>query len=447
MTFATTTIVFSVLGMILGLLSLVWSSVRQAGAQVSTHVRYLTTRNLRTTTGVFLVEPFGFYSATESRRTMLARTRAPARVRADYFMALRQSDGVFWIQCRVGEEDHVSRVWAVLDTGSSHLVLAAPACAKCRQDRYGSMHAPKDHNITHRDVSLEFGSQRVTGNMAQEVVQLLGFPLDTGAVQPASQWRAPGTEPSTEAAHVSMQVLAMTAVTGNTAANVFGISPTFSSSGASQDTVLLDALMPQHSQRFGVMLGRQSGLLTFGPPPPTPDIARMRYVPLRHPPTVVRNSPTQFMMTPLVDVMVGRSLEQMQSIFHHVLLPTDMWVMFDTGCTNTYTSKALSEPLHHTVSKLQADVTDGSLFWSLVLQNGVHFILSPSVYMWQGRSTIDTTRSFMEDITGVAGVLVGCMASRGLYIDHDVAGRRLGFAPVHADADVRGSPAHTLHRM
>ena len=92
------------------------------------------------------------------------------------------------------------------------------------------------------------------------------------------------------------------------------------------------------------------------------------------------------------------------------------------------TSRSLHGPLRAAAARL---AVPRSLHVALVLDGGVHLVLSPATYMLGGRggeSTLNVSEPFVDELLRADGVLLGCIAMRGVYVHHDVAAGRLGFA-------------------
>lgn len=391
--------------------------------------------NLRTATGVRLIEPFGFSCASHSRKTLLAAA-APMQLLAhqNTLIPLRMDEGVYWVRMQFPDGQSAR---AVVDTGSSNLVIGSQLCRRCPLHRNGVVVHPDHANIHARNVHIAYGSQRVFTDVTMNMMHIQGLELDSELSRSMLQ-NADGmvahvdgaVAPMQEAVRVHTEVFMMKRVEGATAANVFGMAP---SPARVARPSLLSLLLPDHP-RFGVMLGTHGGAMVLGPPPQTSgDALRVVHVPVERP-VHLRHTPTLFFMTRLLDVLVGPSLDTMRSAFADAVITPPLWAMFDTGSTSTFTSTALRTPLraaHHAAGT-------ATPFISLVLANGVHFVLSPGAYVWKGSSTLDMDTSFVNDLLRVEGVLVGCMASRGIFMDHDVAGERIGFAAMHSDFSVDG---------
>ena len=394
-------------------------------------LRFHSPTDLRTATGVCVIEPFGFCSATHSRKTLL-RTAFPTKLLAQHntLIPLDMDEGVYWINMQFPGGQSAR---AVVDTGSSNLVIGSQRCRRCPLHKNGVVAHPQKEDIHDADVNIAYGSQRVHTDVTMNTMNIQGLELDSDLSRDLLQNAdavVAHTEstlaPLQDAVKVHTEVFMMKHVEGATAANVFGIAP---SPSHARRPSLLSLLQPEQP-RFGLMLGSRGGALTLGPPPQTSgNSMRVVHVPLERP-RHLQHTSTLFFMTRLEDILVGPSLASMRSVFAHVGgMRRPLWAMFDSGSTATFTSRGLRDPLR----LAQQAAGTYTPFVSLVLPNNVHFVLSPSAYVWNGESTLEMETSFVNDLLRVEGVLVGCMASRGIFMDHDVAGQQLGFAAMHRD--------------
>jgi hypothetical protein len=435
------TVTLVVIGMLTMLLLLAAvAPVRRAApslawATLSSNIRFAGPQDLRALRDITLVEPFGFEPALLTAKAQTARLAAAARLaqlatRENAFIPLRYAEGVYW--ARVCLEDNKC-AQAVVDTGSSNLVISTTTCMGCDHTK-GNIHLPPQHLIVDTDRELHFGSQTVVADIALVRITLAGHDLDdavNGALlhnadAALQQAQTAQTALAVQTAAGAAAVFATKRMTGDTAANVLGLAPSPSSSPRSMLETLHTDGAPQE---FGIMLGGGGGVWVPGPPPTSALAPRDRivHVPIVRPPWL-QNQPSLFYMTPLLDVLVGPTPASMRSVLTSLTAPRNMFLMLDTGSTMTYTSAGLQGPI------LAAKAASGAAHpcLALVLPNNVFLLLTPATYMLDtATSSIDLHEPFVDELLRCDGVLLGCIAMRGLYIHHDATRQRLGFAALH----------------
>lgn len=352
------------------------------------------------------------------------------------------SGGVFWVQFTIQGDGNRSR--AVLDTGSSSLVVGVKDCRGCDVSM-GAMPVPLSSDIRQKDVLIHYGSQSVLADIAVSSLQVRGMALDAsltrrlmgGAVGGVAstlrheEQRAGGL---VSVLHAPTEVHATKHITGETSAHVFGLAPVPDSATA---PALLASIFPAShgNASFGVLMGRRAGAWILGSPPPSLR-PRMSYVPLRRP-RHLQTTPSLFYMMELVDVLVGPSTSQVRTLFRDGRqAPRSLWLMLDTGSSDTYASSQLRGPLR--AARAQAAARPDSsagLFVVLVLQGGVHLVLTPHTYIDMDPShgigdSLNLRDSFVDTLLHVQGLLLGATAMRGWYVQHDLPRQRIGFASV-----------------
>ena len=255
-----------------------------------TNLRFRAPTNLRTMAGIRVIEPFGFSPASHSRHTLLAAA-APMRLLAAHntLIPLEMDEGVYWVTMHFPDGQ---RARAVVDTGSSNLVIGSQLCRRCPLHKNGVVMHPDTERIHARDVHIAYGSQRVVTDVTMHTMNIQGLELDSdlsrSLLHNADAVVAKvegGTTPRLDAINVHTEVLMMKRVEGSTAANVFGIAP---SPMHVRRPSLLSLLLP-HAPRFGLMLGTRGGAMTLGPPPATAgSTMRIVHVPMQRPPHLQR---------------------------------------------------------------------------------------------------------------------------------------------------------------
>lgn len=330
-------------------------------------------------------------------------------------------DGIYWVNLHLSKDQTVR---AAFDTGSSHLVVGTEACVRKNKGCDGALgrYLPT-HRVLSKNVTLHFGSQSVVTDIVLDSLRVRGMGIDTKLCkQLLNGHPEKAREDKGDAAAVAetpTHIYAAKAMRGDTNANVFGMAPLRKRDKGG----MIQTMWPRGAWTFGVLLGAKGGLWVLGPPPVecTGIASRMRYVPNTRPRHLQRASSTQFYMTPLHDVLLGTSLRAMKSAFRKP--HRGMWLMTDTGSTDSYPSMQLSQAL--TTSKF----ANGEHVLALVLQGGVTLVLEPKVYA-EGRgragSSLDLHTGFMDEVLGVQGLLLGNVASRGLFMQ--MSAKRLGFA-------------------
>ena len=397
--------------------------------------------DLRTASGLTIVAPYAFETPTLSA-TRRGATLHRLATATNSVIDLVFVEGVYWTQVCV---NRTTCAWAVVDTGSSHVVLATEACTTC-DTRTGAISVPEDQHVVHADMWLHYGSQSIQADVALHSISIPGFDLD------ADMHRALLQDMHVDAARDAMirrgnhiaggatsaaetQVFATKLMSGDTAANILGLAPT---APGARVPAAIDALQPDARARaFGVLLGSTGGVLIPGPIPPAvlvaPGQRRFVSVPLRVPPHLA-TLPTQFFMVRLLNVLVGASLSCMRSIVTSASVGR-MHAMFDTGSTFTFTSSKLQAPLQAAAMA----VGTAAPYVALMLEDGVVFVLAPSNYVLTPQetggggavSTLDTTAPFVDQLLGVQGFLVGCIAQRGIFMHYNISDAQLTFAAAH----------------
>jgi hypothetical protein len=278
---------------------------------------------------------------------------------------------------------------------------------------------------------LEFGSQSVEAHAVRDSIAIEGFGLaDDGclrvqaggddALRALEDALVPVVQDSDITVHAAVRI------TGDTSANVLGVATNADGSSV-MDTLM--AARP-HARQWGVVLGTRHGLWVLGPPPTTPSCRllsqRLARVPIDRP-AAIAHAPTEFLMSRLVDVLVGTSLREMRSVL--TAGHSAMHVLFDTGSTMTYASQSVRRGLRER-GGVQGDDQDAAVV-ALRLENGVVLALDPAAYRRaHGFNSLDVTSSTFEDLLGkdVDGILLGCVAMAGIYMHVDLDAHELGFS-------------------
>ena len=170
---------------------------------------------------------------------------------------------------------------------------------------------------------------------------------------------------------------------------------------------------------------RNGGAWVLGlPPANTCDllVQRLSYVPMTIP-RQLRHSGTQFYMTDIQDILVGKRLKEMRSIWNRP--PPASSLMVDTGSTATYVSHRLSSALNRVGVRGAAS---DSLKVALRLRGNVFVVLDPTTYVMDDESFLELGSGVMESLLGVEGILLGAIAMRGMYVQMDLDNKRIGFA-------------------
>ena len=412
--------------------------------RLRSHLQFSSTKDLDTAVGVsVVVEGFAPRAAGKVRQLQLLARRT-LLARADYHAPVERAviplpfvGGVFWIEFTLQGSSTPSR--AVLDTGSSNLVVGTEGCASCDAS-LGLIREPPSHDVRRENVAIHYGSQSVLADLTLSSLRVRGMALNEdltnrllgGAASVAdSLQRAHSDSGAISVVHTPTEVLATKRMTGATKAFVFGIAPSSAHARATHGKSLLETIFPSQQGRasFGILMGRRAGAWIVGPPPPSmgPSLA---YVPIHRPPHL-RNTATLFFMVELVDVLVGPSTSAVHSLFPTLQhRPQSMWVMFDTGSSDTYCSSALRGSMRGARRVIGAR----NLRVVLVLRNGVHLVLTPDTYIddtW-GTNSLDTEESYVDSLLGAEGMLVGAAAMRGWFVQHDLQRGRMGFASLTA---------------
>lgn len=342
--------------------------------------------------------------------------------------------GVFWIDLCLPPTQCVS---AVFDTGSSHLVVATHQCTTCDADQE-RVRLPPAHQWLSKDVTLAYGSQRVVAHMALQTMTLQGYIVDTTLQHTLGALGIAHLPPAQSLQHVAthvepqalpardVELYATMHMAGTTSLNIFGVAPT---THRADGTLLAAVFPPPRRRTFGILLGRSQGVWLLGPPPQPRPAAPFQLVsvPLELPRRVAQRDGTAFLTTRLVDVWVGTSLSALMSVRkamlaqHPAAAAEAWWLMTDTGTTRTYPSRAVAAVMQ----QLGVPHARRSAWWmALELQRGVFIVLAPDAV----EDSLDLRDPFVEQVLHADGILVGCLALRGLYMHVDVHTRTLHWA-------------------
>lgn len=371
--------------------------------------------NLMSLPNVQLIRPYAY-------PTVKAGSKPRVGIPAPTAVPLRFARGVYWVRTCLASNECAS---AVLDTGSSNLVIGTTGCTGCSR-REGLVAPPDNARVLRMNARVHYGSQSVIANVSLHTIRLAQLHVDDDRLHAWLEHGPPPPPQHTDAATSTLaplpvaiahdvEMFATHQVTGSTGVNVFGIAP-----GAG--STLGNIFPPNTRRRYSVMLGPRGGAWMLGSPPVMGAFNRLAHIPLDRP-RHLRELPTRFYTARLYDIRVGHDLHNMFSVFDSAETRSKArWVMLDTGSTATYTSADLRAPL-------QAAGVGGSgerlsKFVVLVFAGGVSVSLEPGIITkW-----LRTDKSFVGDVMSVSGVILGCIAMRGLLIDFDEEGGRFGFA-------------------
>lgn len=341
------------------------------------------------------------------------------RVFADTFVPCRYSQGVPMVQLTVNG----ARVKAVVDTGSSNLVVGTHACKSCAHEALGAMHGPThDDTVLQADAVLSYGSQSIRANVMEATLFMSGSPMEVRDIEQLVDDTS-RVRPNTDAVAVRMptEVFATYDIQGHSSVYILGLamSPPREPRPSVVHSILHSA--PNVDKQFTLVLGHHNCGMLFGRLPQT---VRTKFatVPLHRPGNLTATS-TLFYMARLVDVWIGTSPHDMKPLapMRNPLRP--MWLLTDSGSTNTY----LGEDLGREFLRHQSTATT-AMTLGLVLEGGVLLMITPSAYQQHGESTLDCSGTLLRSILHTDGVLLGAVASRGLAIQHDLHSDTLGFA-------------------
>lgn len=342
------------------------------------------------------------------------------------------SDGVYSVKFNVGG----SEVRAALDSGSSALVVGTKMCVRGGKgcSSANGEYAAQDKKRVANDIRIDYGSQSVRTDVIVDDVALDTVHVDTASCSDLRNNRARPIKHKTDSTvlHNGVLVHAAKMITGATAANVMGVAP-------SQDgTSFIESVQPKGSRRWGVVLGNKGGAWILGGPPSScVNMGNMlAHVPTRNPPRNLGHAApmTKFYTVRIRDVLVGPDLTKMRSILR-VGTPA-LYMMVDTGCTLSYTSRTMSKMLH--AAGVHGSRSDKKVL-ALELEgetSPVYVVMDPKDYATRNGSALQLDTSIVDDILGFPGMMLGCLMMQQMYIDFDIDthGRtRLGFAHLQLD--------------
>lgn len=375
-------------------------------------------------------------------------------------MPLRWSNtvGIYLLSLTAG----TSRVWAAFDSGSHACVLGSDECENCLP-AFGKYVPPQEqlteaHKRRNGRV-IRYGSQTAITTAVVDTVSVGGFDtmssifhdvLTDGADEAFQDLLEDGSDEPNRRFGLTIRkgttpIYAAHSIDG-TSASVLGVAPSNTGRSWIEHVVGPNADTDEGRSgtvQWGCSLGEKWGIFTLGPPPancvsPSSSLCDMQFVEMARPPHLARAS-TLFYMVPVVQFLAGPDLRSLRRVRTEdrpggtlsARRGLPMYLMFDTGSTLSYASSDLHAPLRAS-GGVRGALSDNLLVAELMGQGGkpVYLVVwDPAVHNLDGVTpALNVSDGSLDSLLGVTSMLVGAVSQRGMFIQHDVSGGRMGFS-------------------